>query len=362
MMHHSFVRHAGSAAEWYLTIRPESAEETTQIFAHAATVLRAHGASILHERIFAQSDDLSSLAVARRAAYGELDDGVDPTWLTSPAGRGGRCAAVQIHAIAGGGVPLVRGRHMRVFPHESGGIVTVSAQTAPGSHSVPEQCSVVFNSTVTELADVGVTMHHLARTWLWLDPIYTWYPDLNRIRNRCFTVNGLIAADGKAMHLPASTGIGLHPAGNAAFALEAIATLGSARPATLAVAGNQRSAFGYGSAFSRAACLNTPSGETWYVSGTAAIDAEGRTVAIGDIAQQVSLTIDNVRAVLSDIEANEQDIVQGVAYCLTPAVEAAWIQAASPWPLAVVQADICRSNLLFEIELTVCPGAKATST
>ena len=357
-MIHSFARQTGDVTEHYVTVIPDLAADVGAAFMAVASVLQCHGARILQERVFFQSSDQPSLAVARRAAYGELDDGVEPTWLGCPAGRSGPFAAVQVHAISGGQPPRVYGGGIRVLDHPGAGLVTLSALRASAQASVAYECQTVFDQAVAGLAALGVSLDRVARTWLWLDPIYAGYADLNRVRNGCFRTHGLIAADGASLHLPASTGIGLRPVGGSIFALEAIAPTTGVRPKTLAVAGNQRSAFGYGSAFSRAACLPTPSGATWYVSGTAAIDAEGRTVAEGDICRQVSLTIANVQAVLRDIGCEAADIVQGVAYCLNPAVETAWLAVAPSWPLAVVQADICRSNLLFEIELAVCPGAR----
>ena len=355
---YSFARQSGDVTEHYVTAIPDSATDAGAAFAAVTAVLQRHGARLLQERIFFQCGDQPVLAAARRAAYGALDDGVEPTWLGCPAGRSGPFAAVQVHAISGGNAPRVLGGGIRVLDHADAGLVTLSALRAPGQADVAGECQVVFDQAVAGLAAHGVSLDRVARTWLWLDPIYAGYADLNRVRNGCFRTHGLIAADGATLHLPASTGIGLRPVGGAHFALEAIAPTTGVRPKTLAVAGNQRSAFGYGSAFSRAACLPTPSGATWYVSGTAAIDAEGRTVAEGDIGRQVMLTIANVQAVLRDIGCAPADIVQGVAYCLNPAVEAAWRAVAPGWPLAVVQADICRSNLLFEIELAVCPGAR----
>lgn len=357
MIHH-LARTRGEATEHYLTAIPAPREASGAVFSALAAVLRRQGAHILHERIFHQTEAQEPLAIDRRAAYGTLDDGVEPTWLGSPEGRGGPLAGIQVHAVSGIPAPKVLPGNIRVLRRLVGGVATISALRAPGAVDPAEECRQVYERTAAAFASLGVEWRQLARTWLWLDPIYTWYADLNRIRNGRFRQHGLIAEDGRGLHLPASTGIGLHPEG-AAFALEAMIALNDPKPSTLAVAGNQHSALGYGSAFSRAASLETPSGPTWYVSGTAAIDTEGRTVAEGDIVRQVALTIDNVKAVLRDCGTDPTAIVQGVAYCLSPAVAAEWRRQDPGWPLVEVQADICRSNLLFEIELAACPGARA---
>jgi enamine deaminase RidA (YjgF/YER057c/UK114 family) len=327
-------------------------------FAEVAQALRQCQGRILQERIFAQTDELARLAELRSKAYGGLDDGVSPTWLTSPQGRSGNLAGVQVHAVAGIEPPIAINGHVRVLRHAGAPLVTVSALASPGSESVPDQVKAVFDSVGTMLTQTGTSMGRIARTWLWIDPIYQWYRDLNLARNRCFVQQGMISPDGSPVHLPASTGIGLRPSkGN--ISLEAIAPLNGHQPVTLAAGGKQNCALGYGSAFSRAATLHTPSGDTHYVSGTAAIDATGKTIYLNDGPGQILNTIDNVRAVLRDLKAQEADIVQGVAYCITPEIAEAWNRLNPGWPLTVVLADICRDDLLFEIEITACPGAKA---
>ena len=54
-------------------------------------------------------------------------------------------------------------------------------------------------------------------------------------------------------------------------------------------------------------------------------------------------------------------VVAAIAYCKTPEVEAAWrrIRPDVPWPFVTVLADVCRQDLLFEVEATACPGVQA---
>lgn len=352
-----YERSQGGATEYHLTAVPESG---VSVFAEVAYVLRRHGARLLHERVFVQSDDVAALAKARADAYGDLDDGVPATWLRAPAGRHGPIAAVQVHAVAGTAAPTTCNGHSRILRHPGASLVTVSALTAEHAGGVPQQVRQVFDEVGSHLAHMGASMDRIARTWLWLDPIYTWYRDLNQERNACFARQGLIAADGRPIHLPASTGIGLHPL-RGDIALEAIATIDGPSPTTLAAGGKQNCALNYGSAFSRAATLRTPSGDTCYVSGTAAIDAAGKTVFLGDREGQVADTIRNVRAVLGQLGVSEADVVQGVAYCIDPEVVAIWKRLNPGWSLAVVLADICRDDLLFEIECAACPGSRRSA-
>ena len=336
------------AAEFYLTVIPGNG---TDPFAEAAAALHQHEACILLERIFVQSEVIPDCAARRRAAYGTLDDGVEPTWLQAPAGRSGSLAAIQIHAVSARRPPTRLGRHLRILRHPGAGLVTVSGLDAATSTGFSAQISDLWTRLVAELGQAGIGMERLARTWLWLDPMATWYGELNQARNACFRAHGLIASDGRPVHLPASTGIGLRPA-HGVITAEAIAALDGPPPTLFAAGGRQNCALGYGSAFSRAATLRTPSGTTAYISGTAAIDAAGRTIFIGEREGQVLETIRCVTAILTQTGHTPADIVQGVAYGVDAEVLAIWQRCNPGWPLAPVLADICREDLLFEIELT----------
>jgi len=122
-----------------------------------------------------------------------------------------------------------------------------------------------------------------------------------------------------------------------------------------AAAGKQKSAYNYGSAFARAAEADTPAGRTVFVSGTAAIDAEGRTCFLDDPAGQIDMTIRNVQAVLADCGCSARDAVQAIAYSKTPAIAERFARdyaSAVPWPWVSVVGDVCRDDLLFEVEVT----------
>src|SRR5690606_28472117 len=99
----------------------------------------------------------------------------------------------------------------------------------------------------------------------------------------------------------------------------------------------------------------TPAGRTLYVSGTAAIDAEGFSRRPGDAPGQIAMTLENVLAVVSEAGFTAADITQAIAYCATPAVAAEFTanHLAQPgWPWITVIGDVCRPELLFEAEVT----------
>jgi enamine deaminase RidA (YjgF/YER057c/UK114 family) len=219
----------------------------------------------------------------------------------------------------------------------------------------------MFTQAANTMKGLGSSMHSVARTWLWLGDILAWYDDLNRVRNRFFKSVGLIDTDPNVTLMPASTGIGVYPAFGAACAMDLVAVIGDGgRVEYFREAGNQRSPYHYGSAFSRASRASTPAGQTVYISGTAAIDAEGRTCPIGDAKGQVTVTVENVRAAFKDLGCSDAEVVQAIVYSKTREVQAIFHKefADLGWPCISVIADVCRDDLLFEVEAAACPGAR----
>jgi enamine deaminase RidA (YjgF/YER057c/UK114 family) len=202
------------------------------------------------------------------------------------------------------------------------------------------------------LKQFGADFTCVPRTWMWLGDILSWYGEFNNVRNQFFTERGLIGK-GSRQSMPASTGIGLRLAGSAECGMDLTATLEPAGSIEfLAAIGRQQCAIEYGSAFSRASCASSPAGKTMFVSGTASIDAKGLTTHIGDARGQIEVTIENVRAILHDMNTGDEDVVQAIAYCKTTEVEETFAEFRSrlEWPCVTVICDICRDDLLFEIE------------
>ena len=363
------VLESKDAAEVFLTAVPRQSrpvpQQASRLLKAVADVLKARGARLLHERIFATTSAVETVLAARREAYGSLDDGVPPIMLAVPQGPCGEIMGVQVHAVCS----AEPSRIVRLGKKSVGRIATVagldyvalSGLVAPDAGAKPAQARAIFEKAEDALATAGGDMHSVARTWLWLGDILPWYDEFNRVRNGFFTERGLLDGSLSGSRLPASTGIGVGPAGPAACALDVIAVVGKrASIEYLHDAGNQRSPFHYGSAFSRAARASTPAGHTVYVSGTAAIDTAGHTAHMGDSRGQIHMTIENVRAAFRHAGCKDADVVQALAYSKTPEVEKVFLDGWKDlgWPCISVQGDVCRDNLLFEVEATACPESR----
>ncbi len=396
---HSRLIASPQATELYLTcvspVGPAAgspAPLAEALYAPVADALRAASARVLLERLFAPEAAMTAVLAGRAAAWAGLDDGVPPTLLASPPGALGPLAALQVHALWApdartrvlelAGQP--RGRSIELNARQlivfgglavgSAGPTRAGAQRPAGSCSPADEARQVFEAADQLLRAAGGEFRDIVRTWLWLADILAWYDQFNRVRGRFFAQRGLIAAgpgDGPPPPAgsppppgpPASTGIGVRPAGGARCAMDLLAIRGPGPPAAFFQAdGRQDSPLRYGSAFSRAASAVMPAGaETLFISGSAAIDAAGASCHVGDAEGQIRMTLDNVRAVLDRHGCRDADVVQGIAYCKTPEVErlwrTRWASLLDDWPCITVQADVCRADLLFELELTAVRGA-----
>jgi len=360
---------SNGVAEVFVTANPTEAlplsGQAEALFSAVADTLRSRKAHIVQERIFGTDAALQRALPVRKAVYGDLDDGVPPVLLSVPEGPYGRLCGIQVHAVSCDKAPtIVRsgdtvcGRRLEA---NGLGYLTLSGLAAPTAGANTDQARTIFEKAASILREVGADMYSVARTWLWLEDILSWYDEFNGVRSSFFRECGIIEGGRHENRLPASTGIGVGPAGRALCALDVIATIGEKACIKYhRAAGMQHPPFEYGSAFSRAATAQTPAGKTTYVSGTAAIDEAGVTQHVDDAKGQIDMTIANVQAVLRDIGCTDADVVHAIAYSKTPEIQEVFHRdwADLGWPCISVISDICRDDLLFEVEATACPGAQ----
>jgi enamine deaminase RidA (YjgF/YER057c/UK114 family) len=352
------------AAEIYLAATPTKdipvQQQAKKIFLAIRNKLVSENARILQERIFVTEDVMETVRLTRTKSYGHIDDGVSPSFLIAKQGLSSPLAGVQVHAVSSNGdlqvVKLDGSPCGRLLTLPDRMYLTLSAISAHDKTGATQQARAMLEKAESTLKKFNADMHSVARTWMWLGDILAWYSRFNQVRNKFFTQRGILEKNG-GNSMPASTGIGLSLAGGGHCAMDLIAVL-EPRGSTmyLPAIGKQQCAFNYGSAFSRASRAITPAGRTVFVSGTAAVDKAGATTNIDDPLGQINATIDNVRAVLNDMNCRDEDVVQTVAYCKTIEVEKLFNKRKKdiPWPWVTLVCDICRPDLLFEIEATVC--------
>lgn len=357
------------AAELYLTAGPQlphrpAGEQARSLYSAICEVIRRQGARIFEERIFASADAMAAVEAERHAAVGGLDDGVPPTRIIVEPGVTGGLAGVQVHAVAADSAPVVfeqsdngvwsGGRQLAIGQDRW---LTLSTAAAACDGAPGDQARGMFGRVGQMLRAQGTGMRAVARTWLWLDDVCAWYADLNAARTAFFRQEGLIDGVSKP-RLPASTGIGLGNGAGGVCAIDLIALPGREEQIRLLEAGgSQNSAFAYGSAFSRAAVAPMPAGPTLFISGTAAIDSAGRTEHVGQIGQQIASTIAHVRALLNQAGCGDAEVLSALVYCKNRQVQEMFCSQLADlnWPAIHMIAEVCRPDLLFEVEVTAGP-------
>jgi enamine deaminase RidA (YjgF/YER057c/UK114 family) len=191
------------------------------------------------------------------------------------------------------------------------------------------------------------------RTWFYLDHLLDWYKGFNEVRTRFFEERGVFQK-----LVPASTGIGAANPWGAALMCDLLAVQPKSKEVKIetVISPLQNPALDYASSFSRAVEIQLPSHRSLLISGTASIDLAGRTEYVGEPARQIERTLEVVAALLKSRGMTWADVVRGIAYFADMADHKAFLAIARQvglpvLPLAVAHADVCRHDLLFELEV-----------
>lgn len=220
-----------------------------------------------------------------------------------------------------------------------------------GSRAV--QTRQVLENIERTLGLAGMSFGHVVRTWLYLDGLLDWYDEFNTVRTEFFRKHGVFER-----LVPASTGIGIANSAGAALVAGALAVRPRHPGMTIAAVESplQCSALQYRSSFSRAVELGFPTRRRLLISGTASIAPEGASLHKDDVRGQIALTMRVVKAILESRGMTWRDTVRAIAYFthhgdIPLLSEYLREQGIAGLPVVNVHADVCRRDLLFEIEL-----------
>jgi enamine deaminase RidA (YjgF/YER057c/UK114 family) len=352
---------AQGQTEWFVTAWPEPGEHTAEVCRRLAAWTRREQAHVLLALAFGSTAEMRpGLEALQHLTHGQT---WPMSWLDGAGCAGHPLAGIQLHAVSGARprVVSVQGRAVGAV-YQSGSTRFCSlggVGPADIASDREHQTQTTFEAVAAALAQADMGMTHLARTWLFLDRILEWYPAFNRVRTQFYTEHKVF--DGL---VPASTGIGASNHLGAALIASAFAfSCPDGRSSAVDVPSPmQCSACSYGSSFSRAVELTTP----WYrrlmVSGTASIEPGGKTVHEGDVRRQTELTLQIVQAILGSRGLDWGHVARAVAY-IRSAADAPLVATclATPelcgMPVVLTRCDVCRDDLLFEIELDAVAGA-----
>lgn len=343
-----------SITEVFITAAAQEGEEPIDVFARVAEQLREQDAQVVAQEVFGEKEYASEGMAQAAEIFGPVTWPV--TWVMELNGEAHPVTGTQVWAISGTPIaPLeLDGEVVGTLFEDDiaqycrlGSIVPTDVSAASG-----EQTRQVFEKMEAALQAAGFAFSDVIRTWFYNDHILDWYGEFNQVRDKFFRERGIF--DGL---VPASTGIGGgNPAGAKllATALAVKAKVDSVEsypiPSPL-----QCPALEYGSSFSRAVEMSAPGVRRVYISGTASIAPEGHTVHLDDMKNQVGLTMDVVNAILQSRDMSWDDVTRATAYYRDPGCGQEFDSYCSSrsisLPSVLVNNDVCRGDLLFEIEL-----------
>jgi enamine deaminase RidA (YjgF/YER057c/UK114 family) len=120
----------------------------------------------------------------------------------------------------------------------------------------------------------------------------------------------------------------------------------------------QKSPYRYGSAFSRSIIIRDNNLTYIMLSGTAAIDDQGKSLYPGDTRAQTRKTIDVVEALIAKEGGKLRDICEATAFLKRAEDISIYDKVIAEYglenmPAICVVADVCRDELLFELDALV---------
>ncbi len=217
-----------------------------------------------------------------------------------------------------------------------------------------EQTNYIFDEYLELLKGHNLSLQeHCIRTWFYVRDIDNNYAGMVKARNQVFDNYELT----KDTHFIASTGIeGRYADPSVSVLMDAYA-IGGIQPEQIRFLQAREylnPTHEYGVAFERGTSVDYGDRRHIFISGTASIDNKGEIVHVGDISGQIERTFVNIKALLSEADADIQDLSNMIVYLRDVAdyqlVESYLQQHYAHIPYVIVLAPVCRPGWLIEIE------------
>jgi len=353
------------------------AERTAEdIYNKIADLLSATSSQIILERCFGNIDFQKQLLEKRSYTFHKhnIDTNTPVTYVEGESCWENKFSGVQIRALRPTSETSIRTIMDRGISkgrawNTDGSSFFILHDIDGGNTSTDEhtdritQSERMFRQAERILRTEGAAYQDVVRTWIYLSDILDWYDDFNVVRNSFYSEYGILRntdSEGQAeqIYLPASTGIeGRNPSGLPAtmdvFAVHR--SPGSTIQIRPIYGIKQRSPFRYGSAFSRAVVVEEPNSKLILVSGTASIDEQGKSIFIGDLEAQIRHTLNVISSLIAAEGATLQDLCETTLFLKRRQDFSIYQKIAEQIgitniPSVNVVADVCRDELLFELD------------
>lgn len=359
----------------YLTVLPScpiKKDSTVKIlFSNLYDYLKGRKVKILLEKIYGLSSLRENVAVIRNRCVNVMHEkvAIPFTYIGSVPCIGGKIAGVQIigviqddkktkvDTILFKDEPIGRSFETDDFKGiYLSGISGLRKECKTEKQSLAQQTEYIVEQCQDVFSKQGMTAGNIVRTWIYLPRILHWYKRFNKIRARFFKEFGLIS--GNKAYLPASTGIQGGGRPKEEIFLDMIAFIPKKKQigsASIMKSNRQNEARKYGATFSRGVEVKIGNSSLLHISGTASINPKGETIYLRDEQGQITETLINIGALLETKDARLKDIALTAAYCKNKKTyeifkEVTKYLSLDEIPFIPVYADVCRSELLFEID------------
>jgi len=344
------------------------------LYSRIAQVLKERELEIVHERIFGSLDKVSQILTTRTEMLDS--EGISPdnpvTYIQGNPPWGDGMAGIIIRAVSfsssrngsdvwtirDSSVPCGKGWQLNGTKY----LILQNIQGVPDKSASLRtravQAQRMFEHADHILRQHGATYKHVVRTWIYLSDILSWYDEFNEVRNRTYRDFGIMPGQNSHIFLPASTGIQGTVLNGAPVTMDLLAVVPGtvSQPMIKKISSTRQiEAYRYYSAFSRGLLVSEPEVSMIQVSGTAAIDEDGQSLYPGDIRGQIDCTFDAIDALLRQEDAGLEDVCAATVFVKRPEdihifQEMAVSRKLENFPCVCIVADICREELLFEID------------
>jgi enamine deaminase RidA (YjgF/YER057c/UK114 family) len=346
-----------------------TAQAASYLYGEVGSLLNSMNMDIVQERIFARGSGKETVLQARRAALQKKDEtfahelfsyiDCSPVFGSDFAGFILRVAPRETaQIIMHDGKPCGKKWHEGDIQH----IILQSLNGTEPAESSPTRAMQVrnmFYKADSILKELGGNYRNIVRTWFYLSDILDWYDQFNAVRNEVYNEFGLMPSmENNVLTLPSSTGIGTSNAQMSAGTLDLYAIVGPkiSKPRIEQLSNKgQKNAYEYGAAFSRGTIINTDSSKSMHLSGTAAINRRGLSLFHDSCREQIDFTFQKIRELLRPFRAGLRDICAATAFLknrhdINKLKNYLTAHDLAELPCVYVIADICRPELLFELD------------
>lgn len=343
-----------SFSEIFITFCPDPKKAISFELERLFYIIKALNSEIIKFDIFCTSTEFNSFIKAIKHCKNCLNFPI--TCIDGGIRNKKKNASIQIHAVSN--IPVktiyINEKPLGRYFEDSKAKYCFLGNIKPTNNSFSNkiQAKEVFLAMQTCLEHAGMDITNIVRTWFYNNNILSWYQQFNNVRNAFFKYNRITSKT-----FPSSTGIGTNDSNGFALVASAIALQKKNKGIKVNQLSNhmQHSPHKYGSSFSRATEVLMPDYKKLFISGTASIDKKGNTAHIDDIKNQISHTMNVVKAILLSKKMSFSNIVRSIAYFknikdISAFYDYCQMNKLPEFPLIITQNDICRNDLLFEIE------------